>query len=600
MNINNMHGHIRTLLALLACAMATYSGSTIAATSLYLNGHAAQTGSTSAIWSTIGTYDDTTAERATITVDREQGRINAILTSNTNIQVFAVGMRTPNGTGLVPGLYAGAVQGGGDAVGHLPSLAASNRGFACTNSNGWFRIIEADFAADGSVEKLAAEFLTWCNGVDSPLFGAVRIDSSVPVPSRDTYAVAGRRLVGDQGQSMTLEGSYSASLSDTPLAYRWTQVSGPAVQLSDATTAKPTFVAPGVTPGGQTLTFQLTVTGAAAEIDTDTVTVFVHHPSDPQTRALVFSPVGEPTLHSYRRYYSTDPQNDDVEDLRYIFNGDDWHFTATMRGSHNLFIKWQGAFIPLRGHLFGLNQEEQLDIELQRGLFVPLAVGRNEAIQSFDPNSTLVPYMQFFGPDGGCDQIGAFDVREIEYPATGNVGDVAVAKLAVDFEQRCATGSDVSVPVRGSIRINSAVPLTDDLVPPLPQPSPTAVQFTISPNPVEVNQPATLSWTSTNAAYCYGFNGFDNRGSLAPSGSVTQTWTAEREQDIYVTCYTSNSKNTDVERLRVVAATSGGGNNPPASGGSGGSGGGGGGAIDGLLLALAVAFSFRRSVALKR
>lgn len=595
-----MHGSIKGMLALLTCVIATYSGNTVAAGSLYLDGHAAQTGSTSVIWPVRGTYDETTAERATITANADEGWVSATLTGGNNFRVFELGISTPSGTGLVPGLYAGAVQAGGNGTGYLPTLRVSGQARGCISSTGWFRIVEIDVASDGAVEKLAVEFLTWCDGVDSPLFGAVRIDSELPAPSRDTYAVAGRRIIADQGQLVSLEGSFSASLSNAPLSYAWTQTGGPVVHLAGATTATPTFVAPNVTAGGQTLTFQLTVTGAASAVDTDTVSVLVHHPSDPQTRALIFSPVGEPSLESYRRYYSPDPQNDDVQDLRYIFHAVDWRFSATMRGSHNLFIKWQGAFAALRGHLFGLNQEEQLDIEMQRGLFVPLTVGRNEAIQSFDPNSTVIPYMQFFGTDGGCDQIGAFDVREIEFPPLGDFGDVEVTKLAVDFEQRCFMGSDVSVPVRGSIRINSAVPLTDDLVPPLPAPAPTAVQFTISPNPVAVNQQATLSWSSTNAAYCYGFNGFSNlavAGPLATSGSITQTWTAEVEQDIFVTCYSSNSTSTDVERLRVVSTSSGGGSNPPGTRG----GNGGGGSINGLLLALATVLgALRSSVAPKR
>jgi hypothetical protein len=596
-----MHGCIKALLASLGCVIATYSGAATAAASLYLDGMAAQSGSSSEIWPLRATYTATTDYRAAITVQREPGKIEATLTAGASTRVFTLGMSTANGAALVPGLYAGAVQSGGDGALHLPSLSATGQSFGCINSIGWFRVIEADFAADGSVTRLAAEFLTWCDGVDSPLFGAIRIDSNVPVPSRDTYAVAGRRISADQGQSVSLDASYSASLTNAPLSYAWTQTSGPAVQLSGANTATPSFVAPNVTPGGQALTFQLTATGAPADVDTDTVTVLVHHPSDPQTRALFISPIGAPKLEVFRRYYAPFPQNEDVKDLRYVFNGDDWKFVAKMRGSHNLFVKWQGAFPVLRGNPSLHNFEHQLDLELQRGLLVPLTAGRYEGIQYFDANSAERPYMRFSAPEGGCDMVGAFDIREIEFAPPPVNDEAEVTKLAVDFEHRCFVGSQVSVPMRGSIRINSAIPLSDDLVPPLPPPAPTSVRFTVSTNPVVVNQETTLSWSSTNADFCYGFNGFDNvavRGPLPPSGSIKQAFVVVENYEPFVTCYTSNSLNTDVKTVQVVAATSGGGSNPPAGGGSSGgssSGGGGGGAIDGILLALATAVcSYRR------
>ena len=47
----------------------------------------------------------------------------------------------------------------------------------------------------------------------------------------------------------------------TPLTYLWTQISGPAVSLSDPTSATPTFVAAQVTTNTD-ITFQLIVTNS--------------------------------------------------------------------------------------------------------------------------------------------------------------------------------------------------------------------------------------------------------------------------------------------------------------------------------------------------
>ena len=62
------------------------------------------------------------------------------------------------------------------------------------------------------------------------------------------------------------------------LTYSWTQTSGPAVTLTGATTAQPTFTAPA---GPATLTFELSVCDAGPLCDTDTVTITVNGPPPP-------------------------------------------------------------------------------------------------------------------------------------------------------------------------------------------------------------------------------------------------------------------------------------------------------------------------------
>ena len=59
----------------------------------------------------------------------------------------------------------------------------------------------------------------------------------------------------------------------TPSTYSWVQTAGPAVTLTGATTATPTFTAPA---GPATLTFELTVDDGSGETDTDTVAITVN------------------------------------------------------------------------------------------------------------------------------------------------------------------------------------------------------------------------------------------------------------------------------------------------------------------------------------
>ncbi len=89
-----------------------------------------------------------------------------------------------------------------------------------------------------------------------------------PVASADADGT-----VVEEGETVTLDATGSSDPDGTVDAYRWRQVDGgPEVVLSDAASATPTFVAPGVDAGGGVIVFELTVTDNegltdAADID---------------------------------------------------------------------------------------------------------------------------------------------------------------------------------------------------------------------------------------------------------------------------------------------------------------------------------------------
>ena len=94
-------------------------------------------------------------------------------------------------------------------------------------------------------------------------------------PNMPPTADAGPDQTVDEGDTVTLEGSYSSDPDGTIDFFEWAQTGGTAVTLSDATAAKPTFTAPNVGPDGETLAFQLTVTDDSGLQDTDTCIVNV-------------------------------------------------------------------------------------------------------------------------------------------------------------------------------------------------------------------------------------------------------------------------------------------------------------------------------------
>jgi hypothetical protein len=76
-----------------------------------------------------------------------------------------------------------------------------------------------------------------------------------------------------EGTLVTLDGTGSTGGS---LTHQWTQVSGPSVALSAASSAHPTFAAPHVPAAGATLTFQLIVCEGTSSNCSDPDTVNVH------------------------------------------------------------------------------------------------------------------------------------------------------------------------------------------------------------------------------------------------------------------------------------------------------------------------------------
>ncbi|MEM9085781.1 MAG: PKD domain-containing protein [Pseudomonadota bacterium] len=81
------------------------------------------------------------------------------------------------------------------------------------------------------------------------------------------------------GDAVTLDGSGSTDPDGDTLSYTWTQISGPAVTLSDANAVSPTFTAPVATTNDQGIVFSLSVSdGADTASDEVTITILANRP----------------------------------------------------------------------------------------------------------------------------------------------------------------------------------------------------------------------------------------------------------------------------------------------------------------------------------
>ena len=97
-------------------------------------------------------------------------------------------------------------------------------------------------------------------------------------------ASAGPDLTGAPGESVTLQGINSENPYGEwwQMEHAWTQLSGPSVTLDEPTHGDPAFTVPSDAADGTVLEFQLTVTDKEGQSDSDTVTVTVQRPIDPE------------------------------------------------------------------------------------------------------------------------------------------------------------------------------------------------------------------------------------------------------------------------------------------------------------------------------
>jgi len=143
------------------------------------------------------------------------------------------------------------------------------------------------------------------------------IDIYVENENHPPVVNAGNFQTKDEMSLVTLDGSASYDPDGDALTFNWTQISGPAVSLSDVSSPTPSFTAPVVGPGGADLAFTLSISDGLGGTDSGEVTIHVSNVNDPPNCNLAYADPARlwPPNHSLvqvRIVGLADPNNDQV------------------------------------------------------------------------------------------------------------------------------------------------------------------------------------------------------------------------------------------------------------------------------------------------
>ena len=230
---------------------------------------------------TVGTVSKTDTVAITVTADNDDPTANAgsdqTVYEGSTVRLDGRGSRDPENEALT---YSWSL------TGSSPTTPVTLTGATSAT---------ASFTAPNVTEDVTLTFtLTVTAG--NPATGTATDTVVVTVEPLVLAADAGPDQVVDEGDEVRLDGSRStAPLGAPPLTYSWRQTGGsPAVTLTGATTATPSFTAPSGLTANVTLTFTLTVMagGESGESATDTVDVTVERFGPVETPAELTADAG--------------------------------------------------------------------------------------------------------------------------------------------------------------------------------------------------------------------------------------------------------------------------------------------------------------------
>lgn len=299
-----------------------------------------------------------------------------------------------------------------------PGLDVSSTGRGCNTIAGEFYIYEF---VEG--QKLAFDFIQYCDSTSVKLKGSVRINSSVPVPYTEPLAVA-TSTERDALEDTSIQTQATHSIAgDLPLvSYHWQQLSGATVQIQNPDAEVTTVQLPaGLDLGGTTIVLGLTVADSAGRSDDTQVKIHVRSKSDPTSYFRLQSEAGDYVGGGLNWEYSVN--NSRISMIRSADNG----VSVRVNGSEY----WSADFSAPDG------------VQLEEGDYSP-------AIR-FPFQGAGVAGMAVFGDGRGCNQLyGSFNVNQLRWESRSPMAFYAT------FEQHCEQPSAPAL--RGEVAVNAVHP----------------------------------------------------------------------------------------------------------------------------------------------
>lgn len=315
---------------------------------------------------------------------------------------WSIEFASPADSTLAPGGYPDAARYPFNSP-MAPGLSMTGNGRGCNTLKGWFRVREYEVDANGTVSKMAIDFLQNCEVTGPPLYGAVRINSDYPLVVPETAAIAGADFDVLSEETGTLDATQSFSRKHSPLAYRWTQVDGPAVALDNASSPTPSFAAPKVGKEGDTLRFRLDTRDKSGHLSHDHVIVLVMSPRAPRT---------EISFHG-------DPGD-------YITQGNSYRYNPT-----NSLIQFSRNFDG--GVSASISGDTWWNLDTASPTGTSFGPGAYLHAQRFPFQDATSPGLDFSGDGRGCNTLtGNFIVYQSKFDNLGNP-----TKLDITFKQHC-------------------------------------------------------------------------------------------------------------------------------------------------------------------
>lgn len=139
---------------------------------------------------------------------------------------------SPVGTELIEGTYDNATRYPFQDPA-VPGLSFYGDGRGCNRLAGYFDVLEAIYDPDtGAIVSFAVDFVQYCEVFGPPLYGSIRYDSDIPLPTltppeitlvNDLNAAGCVEATGPDGATVSLTGSIFAS---EPVDFDWASSTG--------------------------------------------------------------------------------------------------------------------------------------------------------------------------------------------------------------------------------------------------------------------------------------------------------------------------------------------------------------------------------------